>query len=66
MHDSSIKQIREHIEYVILLEKEVDFYKNQFKEINDCGLADLKADYNLTWEAVYNIVQKAIEKEGNK
>ena len=31
------------------------------EEINKCGLRNLMIDYNLTWEAVYNIVKESIE-----
>lgn len=47
------EEINKHIQYVISMELVL-------KEIMDSGLLNLMIDYNLTWQAVYNIVKESI------
>lgn len=53
------EEINNHIQYVISMELFL-------KEIMDSGLLNLMIDYNLSWEAVYNIVKESIEEVQEK
>ena len=39
----------------------LNMLNEDYQTIDNVGLLDLMIDYNLSWEAVYNIVKKAIE-----
>ena len=48
---------------VLQLEKDLKFFKEQFRRIEESGLNDLKADYNLNWKSIYDIVKESVEDE---